>query len=377
MHIAVDCRYIRERPSGIGCYAQALVDRLPREAPADRFLFWAHRLAARPLSSAPNVREHTVPVEPSSLWTILWPNRHAPFDGIDVFHVLHNILPRNVACATVVTVHDLMSIELPGLHRAGWDGLVKRLYYPQSVWRALRAATRVVTTTGAMADRVLALCPQARGRTVVVPLAADEAFRPAADGGTVRRRVATLVGSENPYMVVVGQSIPTKRHAVALAAFAQGAPPPWRLVLLQRQTVGHPLAALARRLRVDDRVVWLQGLAQPDLVALLQGAGALLQPSSYEGFGLPIVEAMACGCPVVASDLPTIREVAGEAALLVRPDDVAGFARAVESIARTPTLGRELGDRGRERATVFSWDRCARETLAVYRAASADRWSVR
>ena len=83
MHIAVDCRYVRERPSGIGRYVQALVDRLPREAPEDRFLFWAHRLAARPLSSASNVREHTVPVEPSSLWTLLWPNRHASFDGVE------------------------------------------------------------------------------------------------------------------------------------------------------------------------------------------------------------------------------------------------------------------------------------------------------
>jgi glycosyltransferase involved in cell wall biosynthesis len=369
MQIAVDCRYVRERPSGIGTYVGALVARLPREAPADRFLFWAHRLAPRPLSGAPNVREVTVPVEPNALWTILWPKRYASFAGVDLFHSPHTILPRGLPCATVVTIQDLAAIEAPHLHRSGLDGAVKRLYYARSVRYALRHATRLILATAAMADRVAALWPPSRARIAVVPFGVEAAFAPASSEAEVRRRVRALVGSDDPYLLVIGQDSPTKRHAIAVRAFASGAPPPWRLVLLQRERKRQALGPLAHRLGVAERISWLGAVEPSDVVALLQGAGGLLQPSSYEGFGLPMLEAMACGCPVVASDLPTVREVVGNAALLVPPADGAAFARAVAALAGSAELRGELAGRGLTRARDFSWDRCARDTLEVYRSA--------
>src|SRR2546423_1514789 len=107
MRIAIDARYIREKPSGIGTYVHAIVDRLPRLAPAGEFLFWAPRLARRPLSPQPNTREVTLPVGPNAPLPILWPARYASFRDVDLFHVPHNLLPRNVPCPTVVTVHDV------------------------------------------------------------------------------------------------------------------------------------------------------------------------------------------------------------------------------------------------------------------------------
>jgi glycosyltransferase involved in cell wall biosynthesis len=369
MRVAIDARYIREKPSGIGTYVRAIVDRVPRAAPADRFLLWAHPRAPRPLSTAPNTEEIVVGPGPNSPLTLFWPRRYAPFDGVDVFHSPHNLLPRGVRCATVVTVQDVMEIDRPDLHVQGAERLVKNLYYPQAVWRALRRATRLIVTSQATADRVRAAVPEASSRLHVIWLAPDAAFRPPPDLDAARTDASTLIGTDAPFLLVVGQNSAAKRHADAMAAFAIGAPHPWRLVLLQRQGAGARLARLAERLHIVDRVVWLPSVGQDGVVTLMQAAGALIQPSVYEGFGLPVVEAMASGCPVVASDIAPFREVTGGAAVLVPPSDVARLSAAIADVVASPERRRSLADRGIDRARVFSWDRCARETLEVYRRA--------
>jgi len=377
MRVAIDARYIREKPSGIGTYVKAMVDRLPHLATSDQFLLWAHPLAPRPLSDAPNTRDVTVRPGPNSPAPVLWPNRYSQTADVDVFHSPHNIMSRGMRCPTVVTVLDVMAIDHPGLHLQGFERLALRLYYPQAVWRALYHATRLIVPTLATADRVRALVPEAGSRTRVIWLAPDRCFQPPADRATARRRAAALTGVDDPYLLVVGADSPTKRHALALAAFAAAAPKPWRLVMLQRPgTYDHlrrlsRLKALARQLHVGDRVIWLPHVPQADVAALIQNAGALMQPSVYEGFGLPVLEAMACGCAVVATDIPPFREIAGGAALLVPPDDVGALTAAVRDVVTSPDRRRALVESGLARARQFSWDRCARETLDVYREAAA------
>jgi len=172
-------------------------------------------------------------------------------------------------------------------------------------------------------------------------------------------------------MLVVGANAATKRHDLAIAAFASGAPPPWRLVLLQRQGRHDGLRRLAHQLQVEDRVVWRPRVEREDVVTLMQAASALIQPSVYEGFGLPIVEAMACGCPVIASDIPPFVEITGGAAVLVASGDAAQLGAAMRRLAESPDQRRSLGQQSLARAKAFSWDRCARETLDVYRRAAS------
>jgi glycosyltransferase involved in cell wall biosynthesis len=373
MQIAIDARYVREKPSGIGVYVQALVDRLPALAPSDRFLFWAHPLAPRPLSAGSNTTDVTVRPGPNSPWPLLWPRRYAPFDGIDLFHSPHNLLPRGIRCPTVVTVHDVMAIERPELHLSGLERAAKSLYYPQAVLRALDRATRVVVPTRATADRACALAPAAASRIRVILEAAESMFHPASDPEAAAREAARLTGTDDPYFVVVGAVAATKRHHIALAAFAEAAPPPWRLVFVHRQGSRGRLMRLARRLRVDDRVIWLWRSSRAEVATLLRAAGALIQPSVYEGFGLPVIEAMACGCPIVASDIAPFREVTGGAAILPPPDDVPRFASALREIVASRDRRQSLSQQALARSAAFSWDRCAEETVDVYREAAAAR----
>ncbi|MGZ5503191.1 MAG: glycosyltransferase family 4 protein [Chthoniobacterales bacterium] len=373
MRIAIDCRYIRERPSGIGCYVEALVERLPSLAPKDEFFLWTHRYAPRPLSLAANVSEHMVAVEPNSLGPILWPQRYASFACVDLFHAAHNILPRNLPCPSVVTIHDTFAIESTNLSDRSWNDFIKSFYYPRAVWRALRRATRLITTTNAMAEIVSNLHPPARKRIAVIPLAAGPEFVPPRDVECARERAAKIIDLEAPYFLVVGQNNRRKQQRVALEAFATAAPSSWRLVLVQRQDSGGPLRQLASRLQIEERIVWLGPVKTDELIALYQSAGALIQPSLYEGFGLPVLEAMACGCPVIASDLPTLREVAKDAAVFVAPNDVTAFARAMRELALSGRSRAALSHAAAARAATFSWGRCAEATLEVYRDAVGAR----
>lgn len=365
MRVGIDCRYIRERPSGIGAYVEALVQRLPALAPEADFLLWANVRARRPLSRAPNVAEVTVRSAPNSPLSVLWPHAYAPVEDTDLFHHPHNILPRGVRCPAVVTVHDVLSLDNPGLDRRGIDKLAG-LYYPHAVKRALKRAARLIVPTAATADRVLAWQPDARERLRVVPMAPDICFTRPQDAVAARREAATIVGSDAPYVLVVGQNSANKRHRTAIEAFARSAPPPWRLVLLQRLGRPKQLKRLAAAHAVSDRVVWLSHVSQAAVATLMQSASALLQPSLYEGFGLPAIEAMASGCPVIASDIPALREITGGAATLVPPGEAEAFADALRTLIASPARRQAMSEAGLSRARVFSWDRTARQTLEVY-----------
>jgi glycosyltransferase involved in cell wall biosynthesis len=366
IRIVIDARYVREKPSGIGVYVQALIDRLPHLHTKDQFLFWAHRLAPRPLSSAPNTSDVTVRAGPASPWPLLWPKLYGSFRDVDVFHSPHNMMPRCLPCASVITVHDVMSIERPGLHLQGIERAFKSLYYQQAVWRALRHATRLIAPTKATADRICALVPGAGARLTVIWEAADDCFRPPENFDAAQEQAARLTGDASPYLLLVGANARTKRHALAINAFAAAVPRPWRLVLLQRRKARGALALLVNRLNMTDRVVWLDAVKRQDVVTLIQAAGVLVQPSIYEGFGLPVLEAMACGCPVVASNIAPFREITGGAAMLFPPDDMEKLGAALKNVVQSPELRRSLSQQGVSRAREFSWDRCAGQTLDVY-----------
>lgn len=378
--VSIDCRYIRERPSGIGAYVQALVDRLPALAPAARFSLWVDPRAVRPLSALPNVTEHTVRAPANSLRTLLSPSRLVDLAGVDVLHAPFNILGRGVACPTVVTIHDLMWLEAPALC-AGVSPATpfRTAFYRDGILRALARATRLVAISRATADAIGRRAPGARTRVRVIPHGVEPRFRPPGNRARAEHQACTALGIDGPYLLVVGQNAPSKNQRAVLEAFAAAdLDDRVHLVMLQRLHRGRspgffgatPLDLRARELGVAHRVVFPPPVSAGAVVALMQGARALVQFSRYEGFGMPALEALACGTPVVASDAPPLLEVLGGAALHV-PLDVTALAGALERITQDRPLAAELSARGRERARVFSWDRSAALHLELYREAAA------
>ncbi len=373
MRIAVDCRYVRERPSGIGNYVSALVARLPTLSPESRFRLWVDPNAPRPLCGSSRVEETVVAAPANGLRTLLRPSSLGDLDSADVFHAPFNLLGRGIRCATVVTVHDLMWLEHPEWCEALSPLLpFKMAFYRDGLVRALRHATRIVAISEATAGVIAHNWPSASSRLVVIHHGIEPQYRPPQDRAVLERTLAQRFGLVAPYFLVVGQNTPSKNHRAVLRGFARaGLPDGVRLVLLQRLYRGrNGLYDEARRLGIASRVLCLPAVAQDDVLALLQGALSLVQFSRYEGFGMPALEALACGTPVIASDIPALREVLGGAALHASLA-LDALSRALSRMAREPTLRAELSDAGVERSRRFSWDRSAREHLEAYRDAVA------
>lgn len=262
----------------------------------------------------------------------------------------------------VVTLHDFLPLHVPALFN---DKIVNRWWYRQQMRLARRASQLICVSQATRQDalRVLGVAPE---RCTVVYEGVDrEVFYP---------EPSLLPATEAPYVLFVGGDYPNKNRPAALAAFArliQGSTLPHHLLLVGQDTT--PNEELARRYPGLDlrRVRRLQQVSQAELARLYREADLFLFPSTCEGFGLPVLEAMASGVPVITSTASSLPEVAGQAALLVDPHDVAALTAAMLQVLADRALHSRLRMAGLARAAEFTWSAAAQQTLAVYRQAAA------
>ena len=276
---------------------------------------------------------------------------------------------------TIVTVHDLIPYALRGDPRLSTlrhrpDALLYRL-----ALRGLARADAVVCDSTYTADEVARLTRVPDARLHVVALGTDLPVPPPAEQCDEALSRAGI-GPGARYVLYVGSEDPRKNLMAAIEAFARLAPSYPDLVFLKVGAAHHAdergrLRAAACRLGVGKRVLFTDQVSEADLWSLYARAAVAVSPSLFEGFGLPVLEAMAAGAPVVAADRSSLPEAAGDAAILTSPDPD-GIARAVRRVLDDPALADDLRLRGRVRAARFSWRRTAEMTLAVYeRVASA------
>lgn len=375
--ICIDCRYLGPKPSGIGKVVQALVRFLPELAPDLEFVLL--RLAGEPerLSDAPNVREVIVNAKANSPGTMWWLPQLADLSGIDLFHATFNIMPAGLKMPCVTTLHDVMWLTNPELCNPRFSAFLERTFYRHGIRRALRRSTALATVSQASGDAIVKAYPAAEGR-VRVTRPGVSGFRPMPRDPAVLARLGLAPGRR--YVLTVGQYAPYKNHEGALRTFAAafGDRDDIDLVFVQRLHASPAsLTALAQEQGVEGRVRVMGRVDDEELAMLYSGAEALLHPSYCEGFGLPLAEAMACGCPVVTSSVSAMPEVVGKAGLLADPHDIAAFAAALRKVVDDPALAATMRADGLARAAELDWRAFAAANLAVYREVLGRRVVVR
>jgi glycosyltransferase involved in cell wall biosynthesis len=280
-----------------------------------------------------------------------------------VLFVPSHVVPLWHPRRTVVTVHDLGYLEYPQAHTRG-----SRLYLHLSTLFSARSARRVIAISEATKRDLIRHYRVPPGKIRVVHHGRDPIFAPV-DDAAHKAEVASKYGIRAPYCLHVGTLQPRKNLGLLVEAWdmLRGSmqQPPQLLLAGKRGWLYDSLFEMVRARGLGDLVRFADYVERDDLPALYSGALALTFPSLYEGFGLPPLEAMSCGTPIIASTATSLPEVVGDGGLLLDPHDPRPWAEAVQRLSHDPGLQAELRRKGLERASHFTWERCARETLQV------------
>jgi glycosyltransferase involved in cell wall biosynthesis len=336
MNVVIDGRPLVGNRTGIGVHTAEIARRLETDSPP---LIATHA----EIADKSGLERCRFRVDLSPLG-VLWQQTLLPRIEADVFWGPHGTLPMTLRKPAVVSIHDFSSIVMPGRHR------VKTiLSFNLFIGRSLEIAERVAAVSRAVADETMRGFGVPASKIEIVPNGVDEFFSPGA-------------GEESDYLLYAGTLEPRKGLPELLTAWSSLASPP-RLIL-----AGDP--GWRTRVPKDSRIDVRGFVSREELRELYRGALAFVYPSRYEGFGLPPLEAMACGAPVVATRTGATPDYAEGAALLVSPGDGEGLRDALQTIIADRDLRRDLRRRGPERAARYRWDDSARTMTALLAAAA-------
>ncbi len=381
MRVAIDYTAALHQGAGIGRYVRELVRGLARlDGENEYVICWARDAGGPPPAEdvPPRSRLVRLPLtERMLIW--LWYRLRIPLwaelltGPVDVFHSPDFTLPPLRRAQGVLTVHDLSFVRVPECADPA-----QRRYLTAAVPRSARRADIVLADSQNTRHDLLDLFDLPEHKVAVVYPGVDSRFRPVQDKET-RLRVRDRYGLTGPFILALGTLEPRKNLDRLIRAYAhlwidgpdEATVPP----LAFSGDVGWLMDGVFRLvddLEIGQHTRFLGYVPDKDLPALLSMATCLVYPSLYEGFGLPVLEALACGTPVVTSNVSSLPEVAGDVAVYCDPHDVADIARAIHRVLDDETLRRLLSNRGPEQARHFSWDEAARRVLSVYRQAAKE-----
>jgi glycosyltransferase involved in cell wall biosynthesis len=370
MRIGIDARLVYYQRAGIGQYTLRLAQALAALDTTNSYIILQSRKESAPLLQAPTLRCRAMLTPPHHrLEQILLPLELAPL-GLDLIHCPDFIPPFHRSCRAVVTIHDVAFLRFPGLLTA--EG---QRYYGQ-INHAVRSAERIIAVSQSTKRDLVALTGADERKITVIYEAAGPLFHPA-DAEHIQA-IRQRYGIDGDYILFVSTIEPRKNIPFLLEAYARmkdtwkgsGAVP--RLVLAGKKGwLYENIFAVWQELGLGDAVLCTGAVPPDDLPGLYSGALFFVLPSLYEGFGLPVLEAMSCGAPVITTKTSSLPEVAGDAAILIDSQDIVGLASAMLRLCQDSALRQEMSARGLAQAARFSWERAARETLDVYRAVSS------
>ena len=376
LRVAVDARSLAGNRSGVSSTVENLIRHLVRVEPGLELVLALRAAGDMPDLGTASASARLYPHSAFDLRSVYRFARRVRLDDCQVFHAPNNLLPRGITIPSVLTVHDVMPLEsTANITRSPGERLVKHWFYHKYVPDSVRRAGHVIADSNATYLSLCRFAPEAKGKTTVIHNGTDPGFKPL-DPGEALRLTRSVEPDGRRLVVVIGNGSPHKNHHRAVEAYmrAFGGRDDMRLVLVRRfLRRDRPMEALLRRPDVRKRVIHTPFLPQETLHALVCRARVFFFPSWVEGFGLPILEAMACRTPVVTSNVSAPAEVAGDAAVLADPFDVESLASALRRADEDEGLRADLIARGEERVRAFTWDRAARQTLEIYRAVAEGR----
>ena len=364
MLVALDTSAIGPESTGVGRYASTLAHTLPCLDRRRRYVLIAHNGPGKDMADASGRAVPTIPVGSAPHWHhVGLPGELEAWD-VDVYHSPLFTCPLVKVCRYVVTLHDVIPLAAPQHCQPAFLRFFERRARP-----CLELADRVVTVSEYSRRDVITHLSLSPEKIAVVPECVDSGFRPPGPGDEASD-VASEYGITSPYILYAGSIEPRKNVDSAVTAYAR-LPSAFRsevalVIVGKQQPEGTDVQELARRLGVAERVVLPGYVPDAGLAMLYRRARMFVFPSRYEGFGLPVLEAMASGTPVITSNVTSLPEVAGDAALLVDPDDVEGLAEAMRRVREDKTLRNDLIERGLRRAAMFSPQRVVEQMGALY-----------
>ncbi len=352
---------VPRRPAGAGVYTVELARALAARHDV-------HLIVATPWKGMPGNEEMRSPRGSAAVrtgWEFGRLPRLGGFVGAEVYHGPHFTVPLGLGVPSVATVHDLTFMRMPRRY-----SVPHRAYY-RALAESSRRATRIIAPSRAVANDIVERLQYPRERIDIVPEAPRPGFEPR-DHEASRAAVSVRLGFEGPYFLMVGTLEPGKRAVDAIRGLVfleSGVAGGAHLVLAGEGPLRKALEREAARLGVGTRVHFPGYVSRRDLPELLSGATALLFLSAWEGFGLPPVEAMACGTPAICTDVPAMNEYHQGITPFVKPGSPLEVAAEMRRLVEDPVARGELSKKSLEHVAQFSWERAAEETVAVYREA--------
>lgn len=366
MRIAINTLAMRDRLYGVGNYIRNLIQSLAIMDQTHEYLLFVSCANARHVAGlGRNFRYKFVPS--NRLRRLAWEQMglvsELRRENIDVFHGPMFITPLRKQCAYVTSMLDMTFFLSPERHT-----LMKRLYFQRMTPVIARKADAILAISESTKRDIVTLLGIDARKVTVTPLGVSTAFRPITDEGELAR-VRTRYRLPNSLILYVGLIEPRKNLETLVRAFESDPQLNREHHLVLAGNLGWGYEALLSKIKaspVRDRIHLPGYVADDDLPSLYCLATVFVYPSLYEGFGLPVLEAMACGRPVVSSNVSSIPEIVGDAGTLVDPADRDALVCAIREIVHNRGFASQLGLRARARSQLFTWESVARKTLAVY-----------
>jgi len=380
MLIGLDGSPLANLKTGVGHYTFELARALATVAPADDFqlispLPFGQSFGAGGNQTFPkNLRAVTEEVHGfRKHWWTFGLSSYIRRNPLALFHGTNYDIPLRSPCPTVLTIHDLSSYLHPETHTRR---STRRARYRLPIMA--RRATMIITPSAAVKNEVCELLRVEPRKVAAIPHAARPYFRsmPLAEALKITKRIKV----DDCFLLFVGTIEPRKNLITLIRAFEEVLKTtslrPQLVIAGMEGWLTDDLFTYVEGRDLGDRIIWTGYVSDEDLCALYSACRLFLYPSIYEGFGLPLLEAMACGAPVISSRIPAIVETVGNAACLIRPTDVSVWSRTIIELLQESSQRNELSKAGQQRAAEFSWEHTARLTRDVYSAA-VESWESR